>query len=494
VKTHRADHVIVGAGIAGIWLARRLLSMGRSVAMIEIGPHTPDGARPPHPPLHFPERENLGAVQARHHALTGNSSFWGGALIRNDAQSLRGMFDLDEREGVLEEFARSYDAVEQQLDAPSLGRSLLEEAPHPARLAEVNVLPGRQRNLARTVLQSCAGHPGFKLLCPAEVVEFDIGADGRIEAVTALAEDGSPIVLRAAHYVLSAGVIDSNILALTKLATALDGVHDRIGTCLHDHWSIPIARFRWKRGAGVEWLYPPTFRKGYIQGRRVEFDVALPRGVHSGFLHVQAQYDLVEPYATIKKWMNARQEGQRWWQQARFLLPLIGHSPHMVRIGHSRFIDGRLFVADGMELTVVMDFESFPSPLNRLTFENGEYRLHWDVREQDVAAFAALLPRGIDLMMRWMRESGLDLELLADSDQLDVQREYIRTHAVDAYHLGGGLAVRRDLERGLLAPDLRFHKIRNLAVISTAAFARPGIANPVETLLAMCETYARNLS
>ena len=157
-------------------------------------------------------------------------------------------------------------------------------------------------------------------------------------------------------------------------------------------------------------------------------------------------------------------------------------------------IDGRLFVADGMELTVVMDFESCASPLNRLTLEGGEHRLHWDVRDEAVAAFAAMLPRGIGLMKRWASESGLELLVLADSLDLEAQREYLKAHAVDAYHLGGGLAVRRDAKRGLLAPDLRFHKIPNLAVVSTAAFARPGIANPVETLLAMCENYARSLA
>jgi choline dehydrogenase-like flavoprotein len=488
------DHAVVGAGIAGTWLARRLLSMGRSVAMIEIGPVIPEGALPPHPPLDFPERENLGAVQARHHALTGNSRFWGGALLRNDAPNLRRMFDLDEYAVALEEFGRSYDTVERQLRAPSLDRSPLAQAPPLARLADVNVLPGRQRNLARAVLQSCSGNPEFNLFCATEVAEVEFGGGGRIVAMSARAEDGSPIVIQAEHYVLSAGVIDSNLLAMTKLAPAFGDLRSRMGTCLHDHWSLPVARLRWRRGAGLEWLYPPRFRKGFIQGRRVEIDVALPWGVHSGFLHVQAQYDLVEPYATIKKWMTARQEGQPWWQQARYLLPLIGRSRSMAQIAYSRLVDRRLFVADGMELTVVMDFESFASPRNRLTIQSGTHRLHWDVREEDVAVFATMLPAGIALMKRWASECGLDLHLLADGVDLNLQREYLKEHAVDAYHLGGGLAVHRDAKQGLLAPDLRFHKIPNLAVVGTAAFARPGIANPVETLLAMCENYARNLT
>jgi hypothetical protein len=432
-------------------------------------------------------------VQARHHALTGNSSFWGGALIRNDASSLRAMFDLDERAETLSGFAQSYAAVERQLNAPEPVRTRLDPALDSTRLVDVNVLPGRHRNLARTVLRTCASHPGFRLHCPARLADVDLRKDRRIRAATIVTADGSAIDLEADHYVLSAGVIDSNLLALTTLASAVDDRHDRIGTCLHDHWSLPIARFRWQSGSGQDALYPPTFRRGLIQGRRVELDVTLPWGVQSGFMHVQAQYDLVEPYATIKSWMNARQEGQRWWRQARFVAPLIAHLPRMLQIAQARVLGGRLFVADGMELTVVMDFESFPSPLNRLSLVDGAHRLHWDVREQDLATFAALVPRAMDVMDSSTRGSGLDVRWLVARDDLDGQRLHLKTHAVDAYHLGGGLAVRREPEHGVVGPDLRFHAARNLAVIGTAAFARPGIANPVETLLAMCENYARGL-
>ena len=496
MKTLQVDHAIVGAGIAGLWLARRLLSMGRSVAMIEVGPRSADGTRPAHPPLHFPERRNIGAVMARNHMLTGNSSFWGGALLRNDDPSLRGMFDLgDDAAGAkaLGEFASSYDAVERQLKAPASERSILPQAPHPARLAEVNVLAGRHRNLARTVLGSCAEHPQFTLLCPATVADVELTGDGGIAAMTATSDDGSPVVIRAAHFVLSAGVIDSNLFVMTHLSRALGDGAQTVGTRLHDHWSLPIARLRWKRGANLEWLFPPSFRGGFIQGRRVEISAPLPWGEHSGFLHIQAQYDLVEPYATIKRWMAARQEGQSWFRQARFVWPLAGQAPRMARIAYNRLVNKRLWLAEGMELTVVMDFESFASPHNRLALDGGEHHLHWDVREQDVSAFEALLCQGTDLMSHWQKKGGLDLEFLVERETPGAQGEYLRTHAVDAYHLGGGLAVGRNSTRGLLSPDLRFHKIPNLAVVGTAAFARPGIANPVETLLALCERYVSAL-
>jgi glycine/D-amino acid oxidase-like deaminating enzyme len=490
LKTFETDHVIVGAGIAGVWLARRLLSIGRSVAMVEIGPRDRDGAPPPRPSLRFPERANIGASQARNHVLTGNSSFWGGGLIRNDEQSLRGMFDLDEHAEALDDFARAYDAIQRELKTPSIGRSPVTGTEQPGRISDVLVLPGKKRNLARTILEACAEDPRLTLFCSAEVADIDFGPDRQVKALTVRLEDGSHILLAADHYVLAMGVIDTNLFAMTKLRTLVHGSSARIGTRLHDHWSIPIATIRWKRGAGLEWLYPPTFRGEFIQGRRVEIDADLPGDVRAGFLHVQAPYDLVEPYATIKKWLNARQQGRGWTEQARYLWPLSRNALRLARIGYSRYVEGRLFVSDGMPLSVVLDFESCSSEHNRLAFENGEYRLYWDVRDEDATAFASLFARGVGMLKHWTSRYDLELDVLPTRDDVSSLSDYLRIHAVDAYHLGGGLAAGRDPERGIVDPRLRFHGIRNLALLSTSAFARPGIANPVATLLAMGERYA----
>ena len=58
---------------------------------------------------------------------------------------------------------------------------------------------------------------------------------------------------------------------------------------LHDHWSLPVARLRWKRGTGLDWLYPPTFRNGYIQGRRVEFELYSTRALPLQNVQIRSQ-------------------------------------------------------------------------------------------------------------------------------------------------------------------------------------------------------------
>ena len=494
MSTLRVDHVVVGGGLAGLWLAQTLLSRGRTVAVVERGARRLDAEAPASPALRFPQRPNIGATQARHHVLTGNGSYWGGGLVRNDDDSLRRMFDLPADAGAVRGLVAAYDAIERRLGAPPAGRFAAGSEGDPVRVCEVNVLPGRRRNLGRTVLTLCLRDPGFHLLCPARVVHLEIDSANRVEAVIVLADDGSSLELRAEHVVLAMGVVDTNLFAQAHLAALVDGPSVRIGTRLHDHWSLPIAKLRWKGRAGLDWLYPPTFRGGCVQGRRVELEARLPWGVHAGFLHIQAHYDEIEPYATIKRWMSARQEGRGWGHQAGFLGPLLRHGGRLGRIGWSRYVERQLFVPDGTPLDVVLDFESCAAGENRLTHEDGEHRMYWDVREQDVAAFAALASRALRLASDWAGAASVELEASTPPDDPGALESYLRAHAVDAYHLGGGLAVGADPGRAALAPDFRFHGVRNLGVISTAAFARPGLANPVETLLAMCERYAATLA
>src|SRR5262249_58143853 len=107
-------------------------------------------------------------------------------------------------------------------------------------------------------------------------------------------------------------------------------------------------------------------------------------------------------------------------------------------------------------------FESYPSAANRLAVEGSEHRLYWDVRDQDVAIFAALLTRAIPLVREWIARDGLRGEVLIDAQAPETLREVLAAPPTDASHLGRGLAVGRNLDRGVVGPDLRFHGIGNV--------------------------------
>ena len=69
---------------------------------------------------------------------------------------------------------------------------------------------------------------------------------------------------------------------------------------------------------------------------------------------------------------------------------------------------------------------------------------------------------------------------------------HLQVHAVDAYHLGGGLQSLPG-ESGVTDGRGYVGNVRNLFVNSTAAFSRPGTANPVLTLLSRADYYVDSL-
>lgn len=490
MKTIEFDHVIMGAGIVGVWLARRLLSMGRTVALVDIGAIDADESRMPSPLVHFAERENLGVTKARNHVVTGNSKYWGGGLIRNDADSLCKMFNLPSSSSILDEIMECYQFVEKQLEIPERVCASIEGS---VRVSEISVLPGKYRDIANKLLEPFLGGEKLKLFCNAEIVKLNFEVNNRIESVTVSLSDQPKIVLEARHFVLSMGVVDSNIFALNNLLPNLKQTGHLVGKKLNDHWSIPIAKIEWKNNAGLEWLYPPKFRGDFIQGVHAEINSVCPWGLQAGFLHLQADYDRVEPYATIKNFLNGRQQRKRLGAQLWCLLPILWHVGKLLSLGYNRYVRRKLFVPDGMELNLVMDFESFPSEKNKFTVDNDVTKLYWDVREEDVVAFSSLLMSSNDLIQQWARDSGVQVKLLIEDGSAGPLAEYLRKHVIDAYHLGGGLAVGSTPEVSVLNQDFRFHEIDNLAAIGTATFSKAGVANPVETLLAICERYSRTI-
>lgn len=488
MKAAKFDYVILGAGIVGVWLAQSLIRRGFSVALVEIGKF--DGTGTVEPPVFFAERENLGANQARNHGFTGNSKFWGGGLIRNDESSLRQMFAIKDGSRVVDELMASYDLVEKRLGFSAVERQAIEGSG--STLAKITVLPGRRRDIVKGLLRPHLGDEKLMIHCEARIGGVEFGKDGLISTVTITSPQGKRDVLAGRNYVLAMGVVDSNIFALRHLRPLLGGSSNRLGARLHDHWSVPIARIRWKNGAGLERLFPPLFSGGNILGSRIEIGVDCPGGFRRGFVHLQAQYDQVDPYSSIKRCMDGRQKGVSLIELLLRALPLARNVSGLIRLGYGRFVQHRLFVPDGMELNLVLDFESYASDSNRIMMDGEAVKLYWDIRSEDVDAFTKLLPVGLAEVRRLSQEGGLTVDQLVTGDDRTGAEAYLRRYAVDAFHLGGGLAAGAEEDGWMLNQDLRFHKIPNLCVIGTAAFSSPGIANPVETLLSMCERYARS--
>jgi len=167
MKTVKVDIVILGGGIVGTWLTKVLLQKGKKVAVIEIGPLDHNKISEPKPDLVFEEREHLGAVKARNQVFTGNSKFWGGALISNDQDNITAMLNADYS---LDEY---YKQVEKRLGISIPGRDQLNAGKNAdGAVSSALVLAGKDRDIWNNFYKT--NKTNFLKALPSQLLNFQL--------------------------------------------------------------------------------------------------------------------------------------------------------------------------------------------------------------------------------------------------------------------------------------------------------------------------------
>lgn len=486
------DLVVIGGGIVGSFLAARLARAGVTVAVIEKGPATLAAQVEAAPRIRFLRRQHKGCEQARNHVLGGNGHYWGGALMRPPGTRLTDVIGLDDgRPDQGADLAPHFSAVERRYGLPfSPSRFTVDEVDAPGFVAaDAPILPGRSRNISAVELNSLRRATNARLLPSAEVVGFeldrcDTGAR-RLRAVAVRVPDGL-VTVGARTFVIAAGTVDS-ILLTQRIATEL-GVFaesDDIGTRLHDHWSVPLARVRLGNSSALRDLLAPRFRGGAVLGRH--FETQSKAGWHArGFLHFTFWFDEVSPYREIKRLMQLRQQRAGLGRIASGALPLVKSARTLATIAFERWWLGRLHLGDDVPVVATLDFEVFPHPQNAIRQTPDGVSFYWDISREDEISFSDLAIQCRGFLRALEEDYGLRSEPLHGSNAGDLV-EHLHRAATDAFHLGGGLSVGRVSDS-----DLRLRGTDNVFAISSGAFARPGVVNPTLSLLALAERFAND--
>jgi len=471
------DLVVLGGGIVGLWTARLAARAGARVVVVEVGPRNIPEQRDPTPPIRFAARENLGALRARNHVLTGNSSYWGGGLVRNPRGALDELFGV----ATAAQVEREYPVVETTLGVGA-GFTPAKLVVAGRALHEVAVLPGRRRGV-----WGAFEEPGVNCLTNAHVTKVVLAPGKGIERAVVQWEGHEQVELVADQFALSMGVIDSNLFAQRWLASSVPAaVRGVLGTRLHDHWSVPVADLLWQANQNVDQLFPPKFRAGIVAGRRVVVD--------RGFFHVTVDLDKTPPYDRVKELMRVRQQGKGNLATITAAASTMASPLRMLRAGIHYLTHRELFIADGSRVQLVLDFESSRSTENKITNGAVDAVLHWDVRDDDHGAFGEIVRANRDWWEAVWRSAGIDFDWQFSDWSSEALRRHLDEHAIDAYHLGGGLHPDTPADDGVSESNGRLRGCPNTFVNGTAFFSRPGPANPVLTLLARASVYVGELA
>lgn len=508
-SSETTDVCVVGAGPAGLLLARCLNAAGARVTLVERGPLSKTLSPLPEE-VHFEEGRYRGALDGRRFGLGGTSSVWGGQLIPMQPEDFTTCLD-----GQREPWPIKFEDLRDHYLKAWLALGL-EESQHADCFAcgerDMPALPGfvprnsfaiavKRRNFAHLwgAEMSASGNVDIVHGTLATAFESEgVGAERRIASVAVADASGHVRTIRAENFVVAAGALESTRLLLELQESMPKVPHALLGIGLQDHLSVRIASIAVRDRAAFNSAWSPWLRRGGIGFRRLEATTALQEelGVPSSFLHIT--YGSATSFPAALHDLAQKIQAGDPIQAGKAALRLSRYAGGAASLGLAYLVRRRIEWPADTPMTLLLDVEQLPDPRNRLSLgprsSPGRRRplaISWAVRDADAAAIQKFARRVFD---QWQSEpsgNGVTITPLSLDDILASLRR--NTSTFDVFHPIGTTRMSASSQDGVVDRDCRVYGYRNLYVASTSVFPRAGAANPTYTLLALAVRMAEHL-
>ncbi|PEQ14394.1 oxidoreductase [Novosphingobium sp. PC22D] len=500
------DVAIIGAGAAGITLARRLLAGGLTVVLLESGGLDFEKAT-----AELNRGYNIGQnyyelEDSRLRFFGGTTAIWGGRAVELDP------IDFIRRPWVPHsgwpitagDLRPYYKQARAALDLPETGPSQAEMA---------SVLPQFDKRALTTPIWSFDGkadrfsfarsrdlveHPRCTILTHATVREIiPDEAQRGVERLAVRSGRGCDVEVRARHYVLAAGGIENPRLLLASRRASPAGLgnrHDLVGRFFMEH---PHARGGRIVGKSA-WFWLNAFKKRKAGGTFAAATIALaePMQARRGLLNTSLtvagrrpadarQPALMAAYQMIRHKAEPTVSGRRMWRAAKGGVNALQGIADPLR----PWLLNRM---GKLDVALLVRAEQSPNPDSRVTLSDEldsqgvpRVKLDWRTNALDVDSVRGL----VDVLGDETRRLGLgDVQpagWLSDPDRQWVTDPLISTHALGGYHHMGTTRMSDDPRHGVTDAQTRVHGLHNLYVAGSSLFPTSGWANPTLTIIAL---------
>jgi choline dehydrogenase-like flavoprotein len=464
------DVCVVGAGAAGITLARELARTSLTVCVLESGGLDLDLKTQA---LNFGENAGhpyrLAASRLRY--FGGTTNHWRGWCRPLDE------IDFEERDGVphtgwpigREELDPYYERARPLCDI----RRRTYDADDWARITKTR--PLRARDVDSAVFQVSAPTrfgeaygdelrraPGVRVLLHGNVVAVELRRDGsRVDRLRVATLGGRRFTVRAGRFVLAAGAIENARLLLASDDVQRRGIgndNDLVGRFFADHPHIPIGSMLVARDSPAATFY----------------------GAHPGVDDPEAECVLVPADRLVRS--------ERFLRSCLVITSEPGPMPRAAEIGRvARDLGG----ADLSEQRgLVLRSEQAPNPESRVTLVDQKdatgvrrVRLDWRFTELDRRSWR----RSLEVTAGALAAAGIGR---LHSHPFRDERGWPMLQG--SHHIGTA-RMSREPRRGVVDPDCRVHGVSNLWVAGSAVFPTTGYANPTLTIVALALRLADHL-
>ncbi len=505
-----ADLCIIGAGAAGITLARRLRGQGHSICLIESG-----GFEFSEPVQDLYKGGLVGLPYqdldvARLRFFGGTTNHWEGMCA-----PLMPM-DFDRRSAVplsgwpisYGDVARYYGEAQEVCQLGPLRYGLSDWLEAERRLPDLSRVLSRvyqygpPARFGSVYRQELVDADDVTILLHANVTEIMVDDGGEVVRGLRLATlDGTTATARSGRYVLACGGIENPRLLLSSDQVHTAGIgngHDQVGRYFMEHyevWPVDVAMTAAKEkvqpyfGFNVDGLY---IKPCMVLEPKVQESLGIANG--GAVLDSTAYNKDVTGFVALRRLLNGVREGDM--AEAREALPLIFSDLDDVAQGAWRKVRGQRYrplAEDRQAVSVKIYGEQVPNPDSRVTL--GDERdalgmrrpvLDWrltDLDRHSGVTSARIIGEGLTgegagraRMAEWVEDEGWP-------DTLEGGMHHMGTTRMSA-----------DPRHGVVDTDCRVHGMRNLYVAGSSVFSTCGYANPTLTIVAITLRLADHLS
>jgi choline dehydrogenase-like flavoprotein len=492
---------IVGAGAAGITLARKLAGVYGDVVLMEAGSFALDYANQQ---LYL--GRNLGLPYydlqgCRLRYFGGTTNHWSGYCRANDPIDYEGRPELgvpawpvrmDEIQPFVDQAAHQLEISAEFFDPTYYTRelgfpaSVLFESDNPAFETKIFQI-AREKRFGQLYREELGNAPGIRILLNLNAVHLQLAADAnRLESVRAKTLTGKNVTVRAKVFVLACHAIENARLLLVSddiQKTGVGNAYDQVGRYFMEHPSvlasnlIPSKRFSifydWKyalrRDLNANLSLSARAMKdlGILQ-YYCRFDpVYAEKHVRDAVSGLRSPFDLqvLEDLVTVLRDFSGAMENEL---NAR---DIVNSLPAYYRLEH------RIEQAPNANSRVALSDE-------RDSLGTRCADVNWSLSEVDYDTFR----EGHDLVVRELSALGAGRFIL---DELTP--ELIDANVSGKYHHMGTTRMSATPRDGVVDSNARVHGVDNLYVMSSSIFTTSGYSGPTMMIVAFALRLAEHL-
>lgn len=336
--------------------------------------------------------------------------------------------------------------------------------------------------------------PKIKVLLHANLTAFETTeSSGAIEAVTVQSLNGNRCRVSAKHYVLCCGGIENARLLLAGCKTAPEGLGNR-----HD----VVGRFFAQHPRGASATVIPTDPMSDLQDMfgTIIADSGLEFGLGLALSEqAQREHGLLNCSAVL----DFRQDPHSGWAAGKDIWQSVkaGHVPPRLReevwdvardLGsivtnlERHLVEGRRAKVPLLSASIVLDIEQSPNPASRISLSDeldmfGMRKVEADWRLSDIERHTA--KKFTTFVAAEFARLGLGRARLEDwlSGAAPLDEQALQ----ETYHYIGTTRMADDPRQGVVDRDCRVHGIDNLYVAGSSVFPTGGHINPTFSIVAL---------